>query len=186
MQTTEDLIAKAAKRGPNVQARLIRYPVLFHEAAEIIGRARNETNLAMNEQAPEYKRGNLSDQVNIVGIRGELIASHHLTCIGVPHEAARLVADSPIYEPDIVTEKHRIDVKAIRPDAPDLLVNFKAHSKKAGKITHYWFIRCITRDTAQHWIFSYATVSKWAVKKVGYTDAYYVPLVKLKHAAPLE
>ena len=57
---------------------IIEYPPFIHECAVYIGKLRDLYNYDMNEEADRFKRGDRSEQVNILGVKGELIFSYHL------------------------------------------------------------------------------------------------------------
>ena len=110
---------------------LIDYPPFIHECAVYIGKLRDLYNYDMNEEAERFKRGDRSEYVNILGVKGELIYSYYLQSKGIKHNTAKLLSNRPVSSWDIKIKgiNKKIDVKTIRTDAPDLLVNKEAHLK---------------------------------------------------------
>lgn len=146
------------------------YPPFINNAAALIGKMRDVYNTEMNEDAAHFKRGDRSEYVNILGIKGEMIAQYYAFTRGVSYTAAKFLAQKPLGEPDIVIGDKRFDVKAIRPDAPDLLVNSAAHAK-AKNISDYWFVQCFDTNHARFWFYSHDEVSSWPEKDVKYSMA---------------
>lgn len=156
---------------------VISYPSYINDVAVYIGSIRNMLNHQMNNQAPSYKRGDKSGSVNTLGVLGELIIAHHLHVTGVDYEQSSLISASPVIGPDFIVGESKIDVKTINSDAPDLLVNVDAHLKKTC-ITHYIFVMPRPGNLAFYRVYSYNEVSKWPIKNVLYTNAYFKKLVK--------
>lgn len=154
----------------------IEYPKYIDTCAMLIGRMRDAANAEMNEAAPRFKRGEHSGFVDILGIRGELIAQHIAFACGYKYIAAPLLSIRPEKMPDLVISDAKIDVKAIREDAPDLLVNAEAHRKQRGIVTHYQFVQCFANCIARYWIHSFAEVDQWPVKNCKYSDAHYLAI----------
>lgn len=154
---------------------LIDYPPFIHECAVYIGKLRDLYNYDMNEEAERFKRGDRSEYVNILGVKGELIYSYFLQSKGIKHNTAKLLSNRPVSSWDIKIKgiNKKIDVKTIRTDAPDLLVNKEAHLKTKD-IDTYVFVQLINDETARYWVFKYEDVSNWDIKNVKYTDAYYL------------
>jgi len=164
---------------------VIKYPKFINIVSIYIGKLRDLYNVELNERNSKYKRGELSEFVNILGVKGELIIQHFLHSKDVVFRFSDILAQTPQGSADIyIGDTHRIDVKTINDGAPDLLVNEEAHNK--GKnITHYWFVRPHTDasgkplTSADYWIFTYDEVSEWKVKNVKYSNAYYMELKEL-------
>ncbi len=157
----------------------IEYPAYINSVSVIVGKLRDLVNSEMNEKAARFKRGDRSEQVNILGVRGELIALHCIhTATGKRCGFADLLSPRPLGVPDITLGDKKYDVKTIRSDAPDLLVNKEAHAKTKG-ITHYWFIQPTGEGQARYWVFEYGEVSQWPTKNCHYSDAHYKPLASL-------
>lgn len=153
----------------------VSFPPFINNLSIIVGKLRDLYNSDMNERNARFKRGDRSKHVNVIGIRGELIAQHLLFMQNVPFESVELLSDKPVKACDIKTPNARIDVKMVRTDAPDLLVNKEAHNKKKA-VDYYLFIQQLTDTTARYWIYTYDDVSRWAIKNVKYSDAYYLSL----------
>lgn len=155
---------------------IIYFPKFINGCAAYIGKLRNLYNYDLNETAPQYKRGDRSEEVNILGLKGELIFSHFLHSQNVEHELNKLLDNKPVSSWDIkIGSKHFIDVKTIRTDSADFLVNEGAHRKNKG-ITHYAFVQIQTDQSAKYWVFSKSQVDNWEVKNVKYSNAYYLPI----------
>lgn len=152
------------------------YPLYIDNVSILIGKLRDLFNSEMNEKDARFKRGERSEFVNILGVKGELIMQHHLHATGKKFTSVDLLSPRPISEPDIICGGSRIDVKTIRSDAPDLLVNKDAHEKAGKGITHYCFVRCVKPGLASYWVYTWQDVNKWEIKNVKYSDAYYLPL----------
>jgi hypothetical protein len=129
---------------------------------------------------PTYHRGNRERHASEIGVLGELIARDYFTAHGfVIEHAAPLLSDKPESSPDLIVHGYRMDVKTIREDAPDLLVNELAH-KKSKAITHYWFVKLLGPGLAQHISCPYAEVSGWPVKWCKFSNAYWKRLWEWK------
>jgi len=153
----------------------IEYPTFIDECAVYIGKLRDLYNYDMNEQAQRFKRGGQSEYVNILGVQGELIFSYFLHSKGVQHKMNRLLSNKPVASCDIVMNGKRVDVKTIRTDSNNLLVNKEAHHKNKGVDT-YVFIKILDGHRAIFWIFPHADISQWKVMNPGYSEAYYLPV----------
>lgn len=159
----------------------ITYPPFINEVAVYIGKLRDLYNYNLNEQHERFKRGERSEQVNILGVKGELIFSYYLQANNISHEIGRLLNDKPVSAYDILVENKKIDVKTVRTDAPDLLVNKEAHEKLKG-INSYVFVQPLTNNSARYWIFKHDEVSAWKIKNVKYTDAYFLTIQNASNA----
>lgn len=151
---------------------IIKYPGYINTVSIYIGRLRDMMNAEMNEDNPGYQRGNRSQDVNVWGVKGELIVQHFLHLKGVKHTSAPLIHQKPVQEADIMLDNNYVcvDVKTLRPDGKHLLVNEKAHLKTKG-VNYYWFIQPFEKE-ARYWIYSFSEVDKWPVENFKYTDAY--------------
>lgn len=160
---------------------IIKFPKVFWNIAEEIGMSRNTLNKDNNEKNPRFKRGNKENQVDTIGVIGELIARHFLTNNNQEFKASRLLDLYPEKNADIIIENKRIDVKT-KPITlfTDLLVNKEAHEKGHNVIDLYWFICLVDENTAEHYVVNYDDVSKWKYKKLKYTEAHYMDKNKLK------
>ena len=159
---------------------MIHFPNYINTCAAYIGKLRDLVNYEMNEKAERFKRGGRSEYVNILGVKGELIFSHHLHAQNVEHVVNSLLENSPINSWDIkIKDNFFIDVKTIRTDAPDLLVNESAHKKDKG-ITHYVFIQLLEQTKARYWVYSKSEVDQWEIKNCKYSNAYFKPITEIK------
>lgn len=159
---------------------LISYPAYIDEISVYLGKLRDLYNADLNEKQVRFKRGDRSEFVNILGIRGELIFQHFLHQQGVPFSSCAMLDNRPVSSYDLRIDNGKtycLDIKTIRTDAPDLLVNAEAHQKAAAKsITHYVFIQITEPQQARYWIYTVDQVGSWDKKKVGYSEAHYLPL----------
>ena len=158
---------------------VIKYPDYINIISIYLGKLRDLYNTELNEKNPKYKRGELSEVVNILGIKGELIVQNFLFQQKVNFTYSEILSSKPVGSADVFIGNHKIDVKSINDGAPDLLVNKEAHEKNKN-ITHYWFIQPLVNDnnnkpttTANYWIFTKEEVDNWKIKKVKFTHAYY-------------
>lgn len=159
---------------------IIKYPDFINVTSIYLGKLRDLYNVELNLKNPKYKRGDRSEFVNILGIKGELIVQHFLFQNQIQFSYSDILASKPVGTADIqISNEIRIDVKTINDGAPDLLVNDEAHRKEKN-ITHYWFVQPYVNDNngksltvAGYWIYSKEEVDDWDIKSVKYTDAYY-------------
>jgi len=159
---------------------VIKYPDYINVVSIYMGKLRDLYNVELNLKNPKYKRGDLSEFVNILGIKGELAVQNFLFQNDISFRYSEILSNKPVGSADIfIGEDLRIDVKAIKDGAPDLLVNKDAHEKNKN-ITHYWFVQPLMNPnngtdttTANYWIFTKEDVDSWEIKSVKYTDAYY-------------
>ena len=156
----------------------IHFPRVLYSLSKELGDIRNLLNYdKMHRRAESHlpMGGDRGDYAGVIGILGELLARYYLTRAAVPFIAAPLISSGPKPEADIRFQGWDIDVKSIRQDAPDLLVNLDGHRKEKG-ISHYWFFHLLDDCLAEHMVYSYEEVSNWQVKFCKYSDAYYLPL----------
>lgn len=156
----------------------INYPEYINRVAIIIGGLRSIANSEMNEEHSRFKRGSQGDQVDALGVRAELIVQHHLFIINTTFKAAALLTSRPVHSADVWIGNHAIDIKGVRSDATDLLVNKEAHHKVKG-VTEYMFVQPISKDWANYWVFPFNEISRWGVKDCHYSDAFFKPLSEL-------
>ena len=154
----------------------IYYPPLINNAALLIGKMRDLCNAEMKEEQPQYKR---AEDVDVLGLKGELVAQYFAFTKNKPFVATKLLASKPLQEPDITIGGKRFDVKAIRPNAPDLQVNEKAHTKSKN-ITDYWFIQCFNENQARFWFYKHADVSAWQIRAAKYSKIYYQTISEIE------
>jgi hypothetical protein len=150
---------------------LITYPKYIDEVSLLIGKNRNDKNIGNMNRNPQYKRGGMEEQIDVLGVKGEIIFSNYLFQKGVEHEINTLIADRPVCDYDVKVKNKKIDVKSINKNAPHFLVNEKAHNKK--KMDYYVFVMPIGNCKAYMWKYSYSDVFNWSVKFFKYTNAYY-------------
>lgn len=155
-----------------LKSGVITYPAFIDECAVYIGKLRDLINYDMNEQNPRFKRGDQTESVNILGVRGELIFSYYLHSLNKSHTMVKLLSHKPIASCDIVIGDRKIDVKTVRPYAVDLLVNVEAHKKKRD-VNAYVFVKPGGNCTAQFWMFDRKQIDSWPIKDANYSDAYY-------------
>lgn len=165
-------MTKISKQG------IIKFPPYIHEVADVIGKLRNDAN-NNTEQEKAILSNDRRRKGNVLGIKGELIFMGHLTNKGYKYSYSRLLDSSPVYKADITCNGVGVDIKTIRADGWDLLVNEKSHNNEKG-IVSYVFIQIFTEDMARYWIFNHSSVSKWKIKKCGLSRAYYLPLEQIK------
>ena len=154
---------------------LIRYPPFINECAIYIGKLRSLYNYDLKENHSIYKRGEMGEFVDIIGVKGELIFSYFLQKNDIDHQTSRLLSNNPVISCDIIVGGKNIDVKTLRADATDLLVNKQAHEKNKN-IDSYVFIQLIDDKVAKYWIFKHEEVDSWESKKCGYSDAYFLDI----------
>jgi hypothetical protein len=158
---------------------VIQYPDYINIVSIYIGKLRDLYNVELNEKNNKYKRGELSELVNILGVKGELIVQNFLFQKNVKFTYGEILSNNPVKSGDVFIDINKIDVKTINDGAEDLLVNVDAHQKQKN-ITHYWFVQPLVDmhgkalTTANYWIYIYEEVSNWKIKSVKYTDAYYM------------
>jgi len=152
--------------------KFVSFPEYINEVSTILGRFRTKLNADLAKKKPECDRGRQNDEVNILGIKAELIARHVAFDLGGTYHATRLIADTPLCEPDIVKSGNRYDVKGVKYGANMLTVNDKAHLKNKGGITHYFFIQIMGETKARYTIFEKGMVDGWELKQLPFTPAY--------------
>lgn len=158
---------------------VIKYPEYIDVVSIYIGKLRDLLNSEMNRDNPKFKRGDRSEFVNILGVKGELIVQNFLFNEGIDYKSVKLIAAKPVIGADIfIGDKIKIDVKTIRDDAPDLLVNKEAHEKGKG-ITHYWFIQPTITGQCNYWIFKFEDINEWKIKNLTFSDGYFIPISEL-------
>jgi len=158
---------------------VVEYPVLFDELSWYIGDLRNLYSKAMNEAAPEFKRGDQSENVNPMGVLGEMVMHKYLTDKGVKFSADPFIGVVG-KGADLIIGSDHVDVKTSRPDAPDFLVNEKAHNKTGKKVTHYCFVKKLSPGWVVFIVLPYGVIGKWNVKDCKYSNAYALPVSEAK------
>ena len=150
---------------------LVTYPKYIDEVSTFIGKKRNDNNIENMNRKPEYKRGGMEEKIDILGVKGELIFANYLFQKGIEHDVNTLIGDKPVCDYDVKVNGRKIDVKSINENAPNFLVNEKAHNKK--KMDYYVFVMPLDNCKAYIWKHKYLDVSNWSVKFFKYTNAYY-------------
>jgi len=158
--------------------RFVVYPVEYNTIAFIIGFLRSESNKKLKDEHKEYDRGDINNDVDALGVLGELLAGFVCFNNRIDYQMAPLLSDSPKPEPDIIFNGKRLDAKMTRDDLTYLAVNENAHNKIEKGITHYWFFQKTAINTARHWIYTYEQVSEWDVRQLAYSPAYCLDIDK--------
>ena len=148
------------------------YPEYINEVSKVIGSLRCKSNEVITQQVKYFQRGGKEEELDVMGVKGELIFSHYLHSIRVEHKVNTLLDHKPVSAPDIIIGDKTIDVKCIRSTSPHFLVNERAHLKDKN-IGFYAFVMPFKNNTADIYICSYDSVNKWGVKNFKYTKAYY-------------
>lgn len=151
---------------------IIIYPKYLNSISEYIGTQRSKSNIELVNSVLEFNRGERDIELNVLGVKGELIFAHQLFTLGIDYELNVLCADKPVVGCDIIIGNYRIDVKASYPQSKSLLVNERSHHK-AKDITHYAFVQLLTDTTARYWIFEKQLITNWELRKMKFTNAYY-------------
>lgn len=129
------------------------------------GIKRKNSHKKLHEVAPEYSRGDSGDDVDILGVKGELIAQAFLVDKKVEHDFVEILTNEVSKTADVFIKEQKIDVKAVKKDLDEFRVNRKAHFQK--DITHYWFIKPIgvenNMGVAEYWVIPSVYVSTWEV-----------------------
>jgi hypothetical protein len=149
-----------------------KYPDYINEVSKVIGSLRSKSNKEIKKKVKYFQRDGKEEELDVMGVKGELIFSHYLHSIGVEHKLNTLLNDKPVSEPDIIIGDKTIDVKCTRSTSPYFLVNERAHLKDKN-IGFYAFVMPFKNNTADIYICSYDSVNKWGVKNFKYTSAYY-------------
>ena len=148
------------------------YPDYINEVSKIVGLLKNRTVKEITHKVEYFQRGGMEDELDIMGVMGELIFSNYLHSKGVDHKTNTLLDDKPVSGPDIIIGDKTVDVKCIKRRSPHFLVNERAH-KKDKNIDFYAFVIPMENNTADIYVCSYDSVSSWPVKNFKYTNAYY-------------
>lgn len=158
---------------------VIEYPSYIDTVSEYLGRIREMYNIPVRKKSSSFDRGEKNVFVDVLGIKAELIAEHFLFMNGVEFTSPNLIDIKPVIAADIcIGEKIKIDVKGVRGDSYELMVNERAHTKKED-VTHYWFIQPFQEGKASYWIVKEKVVDNWKVRFAGHTNAYYKVIEEL-------
>jgi len=151
-----------------------KYPKSLWLIAEEIANARTETNKNNRKNNPRFDRGEKNNDVDILGVVGELIVLDYLTEKNVDFKMLKILNPFPTKEADFTVRNKKIDVKATRQSKYlSVLVNEEAHKKGLGKIDLYWFVYIIDNENCNFYFSDYDDVSKWDCKLMKYTNAFY-------------
>lgn len=163
------------------------FPLILYPLAERIGKLREQRSGQSPSRQSERTLLNGEEWArrgetwNTLGVLGELAGLHYCTVFEVPYTNFNL-SIGVAREPDcILWGNYRVNIKAIRPDAPDLLVSRSAFRSKGEECDGYWFMRFSEqRGRVQHFHYSTQTVSTWPIKNVRYSDAAYCPIQSIQ------
>jgi hypothetical protein len=154
---------------------------LWHIAKDIASARTilNEKNRANN---PKFDRGEKNDDVEILGVMGELIVLDYLlTNTNRKFKMTNLVNRYGSKDPDFVIDNKRIDVKANKhSDFLNVSMNKDAHKRGLGIIDLYWFVYILNKEECDFYFVDYDEVSKWDYKFMKYSDAFYCNIQNLK------
>lgn len=150
------------------------YPVIFKEIAEELGIIRNRLNAERMRNNGKFARGDREEHASYVGILGEMCTRYLLSLRRINYKTTPMIDLKPLSEPDIWIEDEGFDIKTIREDGWDFLVNVDAHQKH--KADNYCFVRLEPRRLATLRTETWETVNKWPIKNCKFTDAYFCPV----------
>ena len=138
--------------------------------AEKLGKQRSENSANVYHKGSSKHRGSNESRISTLGILGELLARQKLDNIGIQYEAAPLVEESPVNEPDFKTGSFlgTVDVKAF--ELYQFQVNYEDHNDYNHRPEYYWFMK-IVKNIAEHRIIRSRIVDNWETR-VG-SDKYY-------------
>ena len=157
-----------------------KYPKSFWHIAKDIGYGRNVMNQENNKINTRFDRGVKNEDVDTLGILGELIVIDYLTINNVYFEFNRLLDFSSSKSADVIVKEKRIDIKTNKHSKySHLLVNEEAHKKGLNEIDMYWFVYVLDQENAEFYFINYDDVSKWDCKLMKYTNAYFIDRKKL-------
>lgn len=146
------------------------YPDYINEVSEVLGTKRYNDSTSIRESNKKYQRGDKELAIDILGIKGEIIASHYLFSRNIDHKLNKLASGSPIADYDIMIQDKRIDVKSIPHYGRLLIVDITAHHKKP--MDQYMFVKPYENNTADIWLIDYKVVGEWDKKFLGYGNVY--------------
>ena len=138
--------------------------------AEKLGKQRRENSAHVYHKGSSKYRGDKEPEISKLGILGELIAREKLDNMKIPYEAAPLVEEAPVNEPDFKTGSFlgTVDVKTF--ELYQFQVNYQDHNDYNHRPEYYWFIKII-ENIAEHRIIRSRIVDGWETR-VG-SDKYY-------------
>jgi len=159
---------------------IYKYPKSFWLIAEEIANARTEMNKNNRKNNPKYDRGDKNNDVDVLGVIGELIVMDYLVTNDIEFEMLPILNQYPLKDADFIVRDKRIDVKATRSSQYlSVMVNEEAHKKGIGKIDMYWFVYILDKANAEFYFADYEDVSKWECKLMKYTNAFFIGTWKL-------
>ena len=138
--------------------------------ADKLGKQRSENSANIYHKGSSKHRGSNESRISTLGILGELLARQKLDNMKIPYEAAPLVEEAPVNEPDFKTGSFlgTVDVKTF--DKYQFQVNYEDHNDYNHRPEYYWFIKVI-ENIAEHRIIRSRIVDDWETR-VG-SDKYY-------------
>ena len=158
-----------------VETGLIKFPnsLITEEMrteAKSLGKQRSENSAHVYHQGSSKYRCKKEPKISKLGILGELIAREKLNRMGIQYEAAPLVEEAPVNEPDFKTGSFlgTVDVKTF--DKYQFQVNYEDHNDYNHRPEYYWFMK-IVENIAEHRIIRSRIVDDWETR-VG-SDKYY-------------
>jgi len=156
----------------------VNFPGFYDEVAQHLGKMRNDTNLQLMAAHPQYSRPKQNVEVNILGVRAELVARYALYREGIQYDAPRLVDERPVPGPDLYVGQTAVDVKGVPPGKNYLSVNDQAHEKQKG-IDMYLFVHFLGPcGVADLYLVAHDVVTSWGKRQLRYTPAYCYDLPK--------
>lgn len=160
----------------------IKYPDYINEVSEVIGRKRREASTEVRMLNKRYQCETLEKEIRIdvMGVRGEMIASHFFFMNGIEHKLSKLVEEEPIPGPDIVAKGKDIDVKSVPIYGKLLTVPVYAHNKK--KMDYYMFVKPLENNLAEIWLIEYDQVDSWPEQILGGGHVKFKPIKEVNNA----
>lgn len=146
------------------------YPEYINEVSEVLGKKRYEDSTDIRNSNVKYQRGDKELDIDILGIKGELIASHYLFSKNVNHKLSTLCGGVPVVGCDIMVNDKKIDVKSVPHYGKLLLVDITAHHKKP--MDYYMFVKPSKNNRAKIWVIDYKEIGSWEKRYLGYGNAY--------------
>ena len=157
------------------------YPPMFDGLADELAKLRSKLSEKFYKQGTDKYRGDREHEISKRGILGELIARDYLALRPIKFSAAPLVDVVPHPTADLVVNECRdlIDVKTVKEDGPDFLVNHPAHNNKDKSCDYYWFVKLERNFEASHYLISSSDVDSWEIVKFTFTKAYRLKIPSL-------
>lgn len=141
------------------------YPKYIDELAVYLGKLRDLYTAKIDHKDPLKQRAKDSntENVNILGARGELVFLHFLYRQGFKHTTPTLLNNGPAKTCDVVVGGRTIDVKSVRTTSDRLLVRADQHRR--AKAEFYVIGQVLEEQIAYFWTFRYKDISRWPVDK---------------------